>query len=224
MVEADYDAFTNMLSAIGDMKRQPQSQWAFGVWWKALEHYDFNAVDDALIRHVQNPDNGQFMPTPADIIKLIDGSSVDAALVAWAKVDRAVRTVGTGPDVAFDDVTIHRVLHDMGGWTKLGDKDEKEWPFVAKEFATRYRGCRTRGELGEYPPILSGTYNMHNVSIGGHAMQPVQLIGDARKAAAVARGTIRQIGSDRTAAPALEHHQHRTTPSLKLQYFKEQAR
>lgn len=109
-----------------------------------MKPFDLAAVKDALNRHCVNPDNGQFMPKPADVVKLLQGSSQDGALVAWAKVDRAVRQVGTYSTVVFDDPIIHRVVQDMGGWVALGDKREKEWPFVAKEFENRYRGYPMR--------------------------------------------------------------------------------
>jgi len=187
MRDSDFDNFTNMLAAIGDMKSKPQSEWALGVWWKALSSYDFEAVEDALIRHVQNPDNGQYMPVPADVIKLIQGNSIDSALVAWAKVDRAVRVIGPWGDVAFDDPLIHRVIKDMGGWVELGKKTDKEWPFTAKEFENRYRGYRTRADLTIYPHVLIGSFNMHNAS-ASMATQPPMLIGDASKAEAVMLG------------------------------------
>lgn len=212
MRQSDYDKFTKMLCAIGDMKRQPQSPWAIGVWWKALEHYDFAGVEDALIRHVQNPDNGQFMPAPADVIRLIKGNTVDAALVAWAKVDKAVREAGPWTDVVFDDPLIHRVLEDMGGWVGFGAKTDKEWPFVAKEFETRYRGYRTRADLDAYPALLTGVFNTFN-SYEGLAQQPPLLIGDPRRASTVMRGgsAARSIGMHlagaalMAAVPRLEH-------------------
>lgn len=195
MREADYDNFANNLAAIGDMKKQPQSKWVIGIWWRALAAYDYAAVEDALVRHVQNPDNGQFMPTPADVIKLIQGNSVDAALVAWAKVDRAVRVIGPWGDVAFDDPLIHRVIEDMGGWAALGTKTDKDWPFIAREFETRYRGYRTRADLTVYPKVLTGSFNMHNDS-ASLSLQPTMLIGNAGKASAVMRG-----GSDQQLIP-----------------------
>jgi len=39
----------------------------------------------------------------------------------------------------FDDVLIHVVIEDMGGWKDCAI-DDKQQPFVAKEFQDRYRG------------------------------------------------------------------------------------
>jgi len=84
------------------------------------------------------------MPKVADVIKMLQGSTQDSALTAWAKVDKAVRSIGTQMSVAFDDPLIHKVIQDMGGWLGLGQRQEAEWPFVAKEFETRYRGFKAR--------------------------------------------------------------------------------
>lgn len=185
MTEGDYDQFAARLNALGDMYGKPQSEWALTLWWGALSMYDLAAISDALTRHVRNPDSGQFMPRPADVVKMIGGTTIDAALQAWSKVDRAVRCVGPHRDVVFDDPLIHRVLLDMGGWTGLAMKTEREWPFVAKEFENRYRGY-ARGPLPEYPPVLEGISNAQNGS-ARQALQPPVLIGLAPAAVEVMR-------------------------------------
>lgn len=157
------------------------------IWWGALQQYDLMAVRQGFDRHVRNPDTGQFMPKPADIVKMLQGSTQDAAMLAWAKVDRALRQIGPYTSVVFDDAIIHRVLHDMGGWIKLGDKTEDEWPFVAREFENRYRGYRLRSEQPQYPPVLLGMAEAHN-SKEGHQSEPPMLIGDPNIAAQVMQG------------------------------------
>jgi len=77
-------------------------------------------------RHLMNPDTGQFLPKPADIVRMLGGRTLDRALMAWAKVDKAVRQIGTYESVVFDDALIHRVLHEMGGWVGMGQKTENE--------------------------------------------------------------------------------------------------
>ena len=125
-------------------------------------------------------------------------------LVAWAKVDRAVRQVGTWQSVVFDDALIHRVLHDMGGWLALERKTEDDWPFVAKEFQNRYRGYRGRSERPDYPPVLVGATQAHNSRVGGGAPAPV-LIGDAGQARAVLAGgtTSPLVGFSQVTRPEL---------------------
>lgn len=187
MKPADFDQFVTMLTAVGDLYGKPPSEMAITLWWGALQQYDLAAVRQGFDRHVRNPDSGQFMPKPADIVKMLQGSTQDSAMVAWSKVDKGVRQVGTYSSVVFDDPIIHRVIHDMGGWVALGSKDENEWPFVAKEFQTRYRGYRVRNEIPEYPKQLIGIAESHN-SREGHQSQPPVLIGSGEAAKRVLQG------------------------------------
>lgn len=181
MTPKDYEEFSNLIAGVFAFYKRDVSEFALGVWWAAMKPYDLAAVNDALGRHSVNPDSGQFMPMPADIVKMLGGSTQDAALVAWAKVDRAVRSCGTYNSVVFDDALIHRVIAEMGGWVLVGGKGEEEWPFVRNEFVNRYRGYKMRSETPEYLPVLIGMAEAQNHRTG-HTSQPPVLIGDARAA------------------------------------------
>lgn len=187
MQTEDFQKFHDGISGVMGFYGKGVSTFALDVWWNALKGYDLAAVVDAFNRHLANPDAGQYAPKPADIIRMLQGSTQDSALRAWAKVDQAVRRVGTYADVVFDDPLIHRVIQDMGGWIGLGSKTEDEWPFVAKEFENRYRGFRVRSEIPEYPAKLIGIANAHNEKHNFKAESPV-LIGNELKARQVLNG------------------------------------
>ena len=183
----DFQKFHDGIAGVMGFYGKSVSTFALDVWWTALKRYDLAAIVDAFNRHLANPDAGQFAPKPADIIRMLQGSTQDAALRAWAKVDQAVRQAGTYCDVVFDDALIHRVIHDMGGWIGLGTKNEDEWPFVAKEFENRYRGFRVRSEIPEYPTRLIGIANAHNEKHNFKPDAPV-LIGNELMARQVLNG------------------------------------
>lgn len=178
MTHDNLDEFNEILQAIADLYGKRLSEFSIGIYWRALQHLDMPVVREAMHRHVTNPDNGQFMPKPADIIRMTQGSSQDKALQAWHKVDKAVRTVGVHRSVAFDDPLIHRALAEMGGWISLGNKTEDEWPFVAREFEQRYRAFASRQEQPDYPPVMIGISEANN-NRKGHSSEPPALIGDA---------------------------------------------
>lgn len=186
MNQQDVAPFSALISDVYAFYRQDSSTFAVKVWWQAMQPFDFLAVAEALNRHCVNPDSGQFMPKPADVVKMLQGSTQDSALAAWAKVDRAIRTVGTHRSVAFDDALIHRVLTEMGGWIEMGRKSEDEWPFVRNEFVTRYRGYRVRNETPDYPPHLIGLAEAQNAKSGFLVEAPL-LLGNPETAALVAR-------------------------------------
>lgn len=194
MQQEDRKRFGNALMACAEMYGKKMSDALIALYWQGLSEYDVEAVERAIAAHMRNPDSGQWMPKIADIIRLISGTTSDAALLAWAKVDKAVRHVGTYESVVFDDPIIHQTLRDMGGWIQLGTKTDEEWPFVAKEFENRYRGYRSRPR-GDYPRSLAGICEIENEK-NGHRVAPPLMIGSENACQQVYLG-----GSEK---PALE--------------------
>ena len=209
MIQADFDRFIALVSDVSAFYKQDFSPFAGRVWWQAMQPFDMDAVSEAFSKHCVNPDNGQFMPKPADIVKMLEGSTQDSGLVAWSTVDKAIRRVGTYRSVAFDDAIIHRVIVDMGGWIQLGTKTEDEWPFIRNEFVNRYRGYKMRKETPEYAPILIGVSEAHN-SKEGFRIEPPTLIGNAEKAMQVLKmgstaPTLQISSPTQFEAPRLRH-------------------
>jgi hypothetical protein len=187
-VQANEQAtFTEALVSVYALYRVDLSPGVAAIWWNALKGYDLVAVQDAFGRHAVNPDTGQFVPKPADVVKMLGGSTLDTAMQAWTKLERGVMRVGPYATVAFDDALIHRVVEDMGGWVQFGGIDEDQWPFTQKEFENRYRGYRARSDTPPYPPKLIGITDGHNEKNGFRASDVV-LIGQADKARRVLAG------------------------------------
>jgi len=185
----DQRKFAALLSGLADYYKQEISKAVLRLYWEGLRQYDYAAIEKACWAHTQNPDTGMFMPKTADIIKMIAGRTDDQAKIAWAKVDRAVRSFpGVYQTVAFDDPLIHRVLFDMGGWAQMGGKSEDEWPHVAREFETRYRGYRMRSDRPEYPAKLLGIAAKENYAEGQRGPEDVFLIGSRPAAIDVLKG------------------------------------
>lgn len=204
MKEQDKLRFAQILTGLAELYGKEFSRVTMGLWFEALKDYDIEAISAAVSAHVKSPDTGQYLPKPADVVKMIAGTSKESSHIAWTKVDKAVRQVGVNQTVVFDDPLIHRVISDMGGWVALGDKTEDEWPFVANEFQNRYLGYKSRNVSAEYPPKLLGLHDAQNDGIydaswykeRGLQQPPPVLIGDASAARQVLAG-----GSTR---PAIE--------------------
>jgi hypothetical protein len=194
----DRQRFLALMTGISDYYGKVFSNAVLGLYWQGLQRFDFADVERALWAHTQNPDAGQFLPKIADVTRTLQGRTQDQAAVAWGKVDRAVRTVGTYVDVIFDDALIHRVVTELGGWIWLGEQSDDEWPFVAKRFENLYCAYLSRADSPTYPPHLIGLANAHNAREGHEAMPPL-LIGEPAKALRIQQG-----GS---VAPLLEVHQ-----------------
>lgn len=187
MQSHDFDEFDRILQAVAAIYGRDLTPGVVALYWQGLCQYALAAVREALNRHVHNPDTGQFMPKPADVRRMLEGSTHEAALVAWSKVDHAIGKVGPYQSVVFDDPLVHRVIDDMSNWIKLGEKTEDEWPFVRNEFVNRYRGYCSRRETPAYPPVLIGLIEAENQRNGFQYNAPV-LIGNVEQAKQVMAG------------------------------------
>lgn len=181
MTEDQKPAFLEMLVGVAEYYERQLTETTIKIYWHGLQKHDLSAVKRAFFNHTQKPENGQFMPKVADINAMLEGTSIDGAYIAWTKVDEAVRRAGVWSDVAFDDPIIHRVIMEMGGWIHLCGKKENEWPFIAKEFETRYRGYHIKRVAVEHPAILIGLAGAENRK-NNQRVDPPILIGDAVKA------------------------------------------
>ena len=144
MQSTDKSQFVEGLNACMELYGKPKVSVAvLGMWWEALKRFSLDEVSAGFNRHAQDPDQGSFVPKPADIIRNISGNTQTQGEQAWTKVDFAIRTTGPHQSVVFDDPIIHAVIADMGGWISLCMVDRDEYPFKHNEFVKRYRGYST---------------------------------------------------------------------------------
>jgi hypothetical protein len=93
----------------------------------------------------------QFWPVPAVVRQFADGTAKDdlagRAAHAWARVDEAVRRVGSygTPDFS-DDPDIARAVHLCGGWVAICQTDEDQWDWKRKEFMAHFERVRRSGD------------------------------------------------------------------------------
>ena len=73
MKQRDKQAFAQMLTAMSELYGKEASSAYMRLWWNALQHFPLAKVQQAFSDHVKDPDRGQWMPKPADIIRQIDG-------------------------------------------------------------------------------------------------------------------------------------------------------
>lgn len=184
MTDDDFRAFSELwLATAGLYPGHPPSETTVELAFNALAQYDLVAVRTALSQHMQDPSAGMYAPKPADLVRLIGGSNEDRALMAWSKVERALRAVGQYQSVAFDDPFIHATIADMGSWSDLCRTDEDELPFKRREFAQRYAAYRRRGQVPEFPARLVGADEAHNRAHGFlDRIGAPALVGDEERA------------------------------------------
>ena len=165
----------------------------FEIWFNSMKKFSLEAVSKAFAKHINTPDTGRFMPKVADITKILEGTSKDGAYVAWTKVKDSIAQVGMYESICFDDAIIHLVIKDLGGWITLCQKQDKELPFIANEFRSRYEGYKSKADIPNFPKRLAGIHESDNTRkcLTDHIPKPV-LVGDRMKALMIstARGTI----------------------------------
>lgn len=183
MQHTEREAFGKLMVAIGELYHQNVSMVLIKLYWEVLKNFAWQDIVKSFEEHVKDPDTGQFMPKPADIIRVIRGNSNCQALRAWTKVEQAIRLVGPYSSVVFDDPIIHLAIKEMGGWIKLCLIVQKEMPFIGKEFQMRYSSYRY-AEPTNYPNYLSGL-NEHQNVISGFVAESPKLLGDQCKAQAI---------------------------------------
>jgi Domain of unknown function (DUF6475) len=165
-----------LMTILGILYGKPMNECLIDIYWHSLFTFNFQAIKDAFYAHVQDPNHGQFMPKPADVIRHLETAPRAKAIAAWKRVMQAVRTIGSYRSVVFDDPLIHCAITDMGGWVKLCEMTEKDAHLRAIDFEGRYL-YYLKANPENYPKQLTGLAERQN-SIKGYPSNPPALVGD----------------------------------------------
>lgn len=184
MTPEEKPQFTEAIADVMAYYGREMTPFLLRIFWDGLRRFSYSDVARALSVHAQDPDRGQFAPRLADLTRLLEGSTQTQGMRAWAKVDRAIRSVGQYQSVVFDDPLIHVVIDDMGGWVALCTTTVEQLPFRAREFERSYAAWKLRREVPTYPARLIGRSEAEN-RMHGYAIAPPIFVGDPEKAALV---------------------------------------
>lgn len=159
----DATRFKEYMTALCEVhSREPLTFTLNDIYWKTLEPFDDYACESAfkyLLMHTK------FFPKPSEFLEILEGNNQDKAMLAWLKVTKAIRRIGTYQSVRFDDPVIHSSIQAMGGWVSFGDVLEKDLPWKQKEFERIYSAIAGRNN-GDHPEYLPGRSEMDNVRTG----------------------------------------------------------
>lgn len=188
MKPSDKTRFAQLITDVMAFYKQDVSTFALSVWWQACERYDFEQVSKALTQHAMDAERGQFAPKPADLVRQLEGTPTDRAMLAWGKVLDAVQRIGQYTDVVFDDPAIHAVIEDLGGWPKVCRVEMKDLSYLQHRFTEAHRAYTNKGEF-QYPRRLMGDRSPDEMyeKRGLPAPKPA-VIGDVVKARLVYQG------------------------------------
>jgi hypothetical protein len=168
MIDEDKICFGELMSGLAELYGKKLTPALLEIYWQTLAEYSYANINQAINAHILNPDSGQFMPKPADIVRFVKGATQTSALRAWSKVINALREVGVYQSIVFDDPIIHMVIEEMDGWIALGHVKEDKLSFVTHEFQKRYVSYLAH-EPTVYPAKLIGIFEQQNGFTGfGH--------------------------------------------------------
>jgi hypothetical protein len=188
MNESQKPDFVKMITEVLAFYKQDTSRFAISVWWEAAKHFDFEQVSKALTAHAMDPDRGQFPPKPADLVRQLQGTSADRAMIAWGKVHEAMGRVGAYSDVVFDDPAIHAAVEDLGGWVKMCRGEISELSYLQHRFCEAHKAYTNRGQF-DYPRRLIGDRSPDELFAKRGLKPPAPaVVGDVEQARLVYRG------------------------------------
>jgi hypothetical protein len=180
--------FGQLLRDVMAFYRQDVSPFALTVWWQACQRFDLEQVSKALTAHAMDPERGQFAPKPADLVRQLEGTATDRAMMAWGKVLEAIQRVGAYTDVVFDDPAIHAVIEDLGGWPKICRGETKDLGYLQHRFCEAHRAYTARGQF-DYPRRLIGDRSPDEAyARRGLPLPKPALVGDTERARLVFAG------------------------------------
>jgi hypothetical protein len=162
MENEDLEPFSAVLKATAVMYDKQLSDMLVALYWKSLQSLTLDQVKQGISAHIANPEHGQFIPKPADIMRAFVRKPKEA-LIAWSQVERAMNDQGYYSTVQFEDGVINAVIKDMGGWMKMCEADIGT-PWTQKEFERRYEIYQREGISYNHP--LIGFFEYDNSAKG----------------------------------------------------------
>jgi hypothetical protein len=175
MKQSDRQEFMELITDVLAFYKQDVSDFAISVWWQACQNFEMEQVRKALTAHAMCPDRGQFSPKPADLVRALQGTHTDRALLAWNKAYQAISQFGAYNGCDLGDPASHAAIQSMGGWVKFCQSEVDELPFLQKRFCDFYRTYTTRG-VQDAPQRLIGISETENAARGLMKPQAVELL------------------------------------------------
>lgn len=138
MLKEDYDSFSEIMLALAKMfprEAATEDPATVELYWKVLEEYSIDDVNEAAIWMLRNRESRTF-PAAAELRKYIHRKSRPDALAVWTEIELALRSGGKGR-LELDPVA-RKVVASMGGLNQIGSNQERQMPWVKKDFVDRY--------------------------------------------------------------------------------------
>lgn len=175
MLDTDKQEFRSMMMAAGEVYGREITKPLLQMYFAALASLSIDQAQAAMMAHMQNPDNGQFFPKPADLLRSVVGTSKqqasaieDRASIAWACIERDIRRIGSYGTLKLDDKQALATVKAMGGWKELCACDAAKLEWKRKEFISMYETYE-RTPLDALPSSLPGRIELSEHKAAGRS-------------------------------------------------------
>ena len=143
-----------LVIALGEAFRQKVSEPTINAYRIGLAGLTEKQLQQAGMMALQS---SKFMPSPAELRELVNGTSEDLAILAWGLVEQAMPIGGYRP-VDFGDRFINATIRNLGGWEMLFAQcaDAESESFYRARFLKTYKAMRAANVDGEACKPLGG--------------------------------------------------------------------
>lgn len=145
MNDSDKKEFAMIMVGIAELYDRQFSKALAKLYFAALKDYSIAQVYEAVNAWVVNPEAGQFMPKPADIVRYFEGTKKDneaqneiAGQMQWSQVMKAIQQCGSYRTPTFRDIRTFNAVQLIGGYKSLCGLTEKDLEFKARDFVKHY--------------------------------------------------------------------------------------
>ena len=197
MIDENKSEFVSILASVAEMYGSELSPAGIDLYWRTVGDVSIEDFRRAISAHLNDPDQGRFIPKPCDIRRHLEGTAKGRALVAFDELMGAIEKGGSYRTVFFVDPITSRIVCDFGGWPETCRKfsdyyDERDFSFRQRDFTQRYENyAQTPHPFGfsAVPKPLLGLQERDNEA-RGYEEEEVKLfiVGDRSEAQKLLEG------------------------------------
>ena len=183
MNKENFNEFRTVLLGIGEMYDKPISKSLGELWWQLMTDISIEEFKHAVSAHMNDPDQGMFMPKPANIIKQVSGTEkqqvqnlTTQAELAWQAVEGEIRRTGSYGSPRINDGLALAAIKALGGWSHICSTTTDKMTWMRKEFIASYQNYSTT-PVELLPESLPGRIEIENAKKNGTG-QGMKVLGE----------------------------------------------
>lgn len=174
MNSQDQNKFKELITVISETYGEEFNPSKVKLWWNLFKPYSIEVFEKALYAHIACPDAGMFSPKPANLMKIINGTTKeheqaikDKSTLAWAAIMRDISRVGPYGNLQLEDKKALAAVESIGGWQMLCSKTYDELNWIEKQFKEAY-DMYERTPDSDLPKQLKGIVSSQQQGLPNH--------------------------------------------------------